>query len=711
MSDFLAAARAWYDAGYCVVPAHSDGSKRPWGSWEKYQVERLPFDELAALLDTGKFDAIGVICGHVSGNVEMIELEARAAQRGSMGFLRDLAQRNGIAELLDRLVTGCSELTPTFGTHYYARCSDRPIAGNLKLAREPGENNTVNVLAETRGEGGFSITWPSPGRSGHPEGRTYLLAPGSHPSNTPTFTGEEIDQLHWLFSQLDDMPAAPAAPATQPISLPTGTLTSWDDYQTRTTWAELLTPHGWTFMHHGQRNGHTNDTWCRPGKNPSDGPSATTAGEDGPMYVFSSSTTLPTEEGLSKFYVYAHYEHNGDMQAAARALYAAGYGERLTADLLPAWDGPNPLASHDILTAATDPEQDSDDITTWADLSWITTGERRDPPPPTHLTTVNGNRLFYTARINGLFGDPETAKSWIAMAAIAEALEEGQRAAYLDADHNGANEIATRLISLGAPPHHVANSNHFRVYEPEHGQGLLDFVDHMLEWAPHITVIDSLGEIVPMLGLKSTDNDDLTRAIRRIIKPLAHTAASCVITIDHLPKSQEARVSGYAIGGIAKKRAVDGSYLLCEAITPPAPGRLGKIKLGVEKDRHGHVRGAAAGRTAGIFHLDSTSHDTITWKIEVPVANANGDAILHTGVMEAISRYLEMQPGHSAPSKNTLVKAISGQGTFGPNAVSVGIEDLVEIGAVRVQGDGRRKAHPVVLIQPYREIGGLDVAI
>lgn len=710
----VAAAREWYDAGYCVVPAHSDGGKRPWGSWEKYQQQRLPFDELEALLGTGKFNGIGVICGHVSGNVEMIELESIATQRESISFLRDQARQNNISHLLDALIGGCSELTPSFGSHYFARCSDKPVPGNTKLARElDRESGEVRVLAETRGEGGFVIVAPSPGRKGHPDGRVYFLAPNTHPANTPTFTGEELDQLHWLFSQLNDMPEAePVRVATPPIPVVGDSLTSWDDWSGQTTWHDLLAPNGWTFMYHGQRNGHPNDTWCRPNKEPKDGPSATTAGDDGPMYVFSSSSTLPTEEGLSKFYVFAHYHHGGNLQEAARALYAAGYGDRVQSDPLPAWDGPNPLHVPNALIApvaavavAVDPEA-ADDSTEYADLSWLLTGERRDPPPPTHLTREDGARLFYSGRINGLFGDPETAKSWIAMCAIVEALKDGQRAAYLDADHNGANEIASRLISLGAATRHVADPDRFRVYEPEHGQALLDFVDQMTAWSPHIVIIDSLGEIVPMLGLKSTDNDDLTKAIRRIIKPLAHTIGACVITIDHLPKGQEARASGYAIGGIAKKRAVDGSYFLCEAIAPPAPGKLGKIRLTVEKDRHGHVRGSSAGRTAGLYILDSTAPGHIKWHVEVPATDSEGKT-MPTGCMESVSRYLEAQPEMTAPSVNSFSELL---GPFVKVTVERAVKAMEGIGAVEVVKAGRGKASTVRLVHPFRENGGLNVA-
>jgi hypothetical protein len=713
-----AAAREWYDAGYCVVPAHEDGGKRPWGLWKQYQSERLPIEEVEALLNTGNYTGIGVITGHVSGNVEMIELEGRAVRNGSLDFLRDLAKRNHIDELFDRLIHGCSELSPNVGHHFFARCSDEPIPDNMKLARQKNrETGEVEVLSETRGNGGFVIVAPSPGRKGHPEGMRYIFFKGQ-PANTPEMTGDELRQLRWLFSQLDDMPEEAAkrtkAPTVQ-LASKGDELTPWADWAAKTTWAQILEPHGWQFMYSGQRDGHPNDTWCRPGKKPSDGPSATTAGEEGAMYVFTTSTTLPSEQGMSKLFVYAHYNHNDDMSAAGSALYAAGYGDRHEVDLLPAWEGPNPLHVPNVLidpimpTSSTPSEEAAaEEPLTYADLGWIISGERRDPPPPTHLSTTKGNQLFYRARINGLFGDPETAKSWIAMSAITEALNEGERAAYLDVDHNGANEIASRMMALGARRELVADPDTFRIYEPEHGKGLLEFIAQMHEWKPNIVAVDSLGEIVPMLGLKSTDNDDLTKAIRAILKPLAHVIEACVITIDHLPKGKDARDSGYAIGGIAKKRAVDGSYFLCEAIHPPAPGKVGKIRLTVEKDRHGHVRGAAAGRVAGEFILDSTTADVIDWKIDVPAATPSG-GILHTGAMSAISAYLENQPEQSAKSINQIVKDVDQISPFSPETIRLAVYDLQEMGAVAIEKGGQGKAAKVVLINSYAELGEVNV--
>jgi hypothetical protein len=60
--------------GICAVPVATDGSKRPaLANWKLYQ-ERLPTpDELLTWFASA--EGVGVICGKVSGNLEMLELE------------------------------------------------------------------------------------------------------------------------------------------------------------------------------------------------------------------------------------------------------------------------------------------------------------------------------------------------------------------------------------------------------------------------------------------------------------------------------------------------------------------------------------------------------------------------------------------------------------------------------------------------------------
>lgn len=276
------------------------------------------------------------------------------------------------------------------------------------------------------------------------------------------------------------------------------------------------------------------------------------------------------------------------------------------------------------------------------DLSWILTGEAPLTPPPAYTHRTDGHALFYAGKVNGVFGDPESGKSWLAQTAIVEALNDGGTAAMIDVDHNGADHTSARLILLGARPDHLADQTRFRYYEPEDNEQLLAAVDEITSWHPDVYILDSVGEVLPMMGVKSVDNDEITAALRRTCLPPA-TAGCCVITIDHLPKNPDSRQSGYAIGGTAKKRMMRGSYLRVEVRTQPAPGQIGRTTIRIEKDTSGELRKVTPGGYVGTFILDSTRPGCTTWSVDretAPVDHTTG-AVRRTKYMEAVSRYVE----------------------------------------------------------------------
>lgn len=275
------------------------------------------------------------------------------------------------------------------------------------------------------------------------------------------------------------------------------------------------------------------------------------------------------------------------------------------------------------------------------DLTWILTGEEPEQAPPVFCRRTDGHALFYAGKVNGIFGDPEAAKTWLAQTAIVEALNAGLTAAMIDVDHNGPNHTAARLLLLGARLEHIADPERFRYYEPEDADQLRAAVTDITARRPAVVLIDSLGEVLPMLGVKSTDNDEITSALRLVCQPPAN-AGSCVITIDHLPKSTEARVTGYAIGGTAKKRVMRGSYIRAEARTQPAPGQIGRITLRIEKDTVGELRKVTPGGYAGTFVLDSTKDKITTWTISRDDSPITDDGRFRpTHLMDAVSRYVE----------------------------------------------------------------------
>lgn len=258
------------------------------------------------------------------------------------------------------------------------------------------------------------------------------------------------------------------------------------------------------------------------------------------------------------------------------------------------------------------------------------------PPKPVLLTRVDGHSLFYASKVNVLFGDPECGKTWIALAAVEEALRVGRKASVIDLDHNGAGEILTRLMLLGAKPGVLGDPDRFRLAEPEGADDLIQVVHALKSWRAAVAVVDSLGELVPMLGLNSSNPDDYTSAHRRALTPLA-TVGAVVIAIDHLPKGEESRERGQT-GTMAKKRAINGISLRVIVAEQFAPGRGGAASMTIEKDRPGGVRAhcpvAGKNQPAGRFVMTPGPGNTLTWRVTEPRAATGSDLVRDEDVAE-----------------------------------------------------------------------------
>ena len=107
--------------------------------------------------------------------------------------------------------------------------------------------------------------------------------------------------------------------------------------------------------------------------------------------------------------------------------------------------------------------------------------------------------------------------------------------------------------------------------EPVHPTHLDAVVADAQQWRPDVAVVDSVGELLPFLGLNTNSADDYTAAHRRVLTPLAR-AGACVIGIDHLAKNAESRSQG-ATGTHAKRRATGGASLRVTLLDTFAPGQ------------------------------------------------------------------------------------------------------------------------------------------
>ena len=330
-------ALTWFDAGCSIVPVRADGSKKPQMDWKQYQQTRATREKVAQWFKTSPNSGIAVICGTVSGNLEMAEIEAAATTSEHLDRVEDAMVSHGVQEAWRMLQDdGYMEFTPSGGIHFLYRISDHEVPGNTKIANRPPNAEELEespklrsvTLAETRGEGGFVIVSPTQGTV-HKSGDAWTAAPGSIEGKIPTITWATRNLLHRALSEaLDEMPEMPAFEPRQmtQVSRPAGDILPGEDFNNRESWDNLLMDYGWQYHSVNVQGG---DLWTRPGKRVIDGHSASlgTHGSDN-LYVWSSAADLPTHNPLSKFAFYAHMEHRGDFSAAGRALYALGYGTR-----------------------------------------------------------------------------------------------------------------------------------------------------------------------------------------------------------------------------------------------------------------------------------------------------------------------------------------------------------------------------------------------
>jgi hypothetical protein len=224
----------------------------------------------------------------------------------------------------------------------------------------------------------------------------------------------------------------------------------------------------------------------------------------------------------------------------------------------------------------------------WGDVRGLLSGELPEPPKPEALFRSDGHAVLYSGQVNMFYGEPESGKTWVALAAIAETILNGGKAVFIDLDHNGLLAIVTRLIFLGVTQNLLMNPDRFRSIEPEDADELKRVIKFLKLWKPDVAVVDSVGELLPALNLNSSNPDDFTKAHTSVLKPLA-MVGSCVIVIDHVPKNVENKVHG-PTGTAAKKRAIGGAMIRVVVKSGFAPGQGGSCFLAITKDRHGGLK-------------------------------------------------------------------------------------------------------------------------
>lgn len=302
---------------------------------------------------------------------------------------------------------------------------------------------------------------------------------------------------------------------------------------------------------------------------------------------------------------------------------------------------------------------------TWRrrDLSAAMNGK---PEQPTLLARADKRCLFYAGKINSLIGESESGKSWLALLAVAQEIEAGRNVVYVDFEDTD-RTLVQRLVALGVAPEVIVERVAYISPEETLTPSAAEFLAvELAAGDPSLAVLDGVNAAMARLGLDSNSTTDATRFSQVLLSRLVAGGAG-VVTIDHVSKNKETRGKG-GIGSQAKRAMISGAAITCEVITPFGRGMQGKIKLIIDKDRHGGVRETAAyGKNPGTVLIRSqTDPDRVRIEISPEDGNTaptNDDgapaAFRPTGLMDKISRYLARE---GAPlSQRAIEREVGGR--------------------------------------------------
>jgi hypothetical protein len=650
MDDVIDYAETYAANGWPVIPIIPGGKRPPMHSWQHVATTQLDtIHQWFANQYTGH--GIGVATGN---GLFILDIDVADGKAGDE-TLHELQQLHG------PLPDTATVLTGSGGVHYYFTHPD-----HIEIRNDAGRRLGQGI--DVRGTGGQCVAPPTV----HANGTPYTWVGGEPAPIAPA--------PQWLLHLLTHTEPTP----TQ-HKAPQGPTTGNDDsiaarYNQNTTWAELLTADGWTLTH-TDRTGEQH--WTRPGKDERDGTSATVNwnGQD-MMRVFTTAIAWLPETAYSRFGYYACRHHAGDRSAAAKHLH------ELETAAFNTWQNNLPVTMPTNTPPADDPELqhgwEPTDLAAIINHGW-------EPVQPELLQRADGAHLLYPQRINALYGESGSGKTWVAMAAAAQTIAKGQRVLFLDfEDHPGS--VTDRMRMLGCDNAQLIDL--FTYISPV--MPYSDRAGHYLEQLiittnVELCIIDSTGEAVSMDGINPNADEEIAAWFRRVPRRLTRAGAT-VLLLDHVPKSNESN-KRFAIGSQRKLAAIDGASYRVDATTPPAKGMEGKLKLTVAKDRHGNYQHGSTVANITVADTQSGIHVTIT----------DPNHTQPNAIMETISRVL----GMGTTTQNRLMDACQ------PNPrrqVKDSLEEMIALGYVeRTVRTGKGGGFNLTLMQRFDPIDTLTI--
>jgi hypothetical protein len=326
------------------------------------------------------------------------------------------------------------------------------------------------------------------------------------------------------------------------------------------------------------------------------------------------------------------------------------------------------------------------------DLTAVLSGDYQTPEP--EIGDVEGNPfgLFYSGRINSVFGDSGSGKSWLLAFVISQVIKAGRDALVIDYEDSPAS-LAARLQQVGLTTEQIIA--HLVYVSPQERWDLKGASNLLLALEGRsvaVAVIDSTGEGMAQDGINPNADEEVAKWFQGAARTLATTGAA-VVLIDHVVKSRESgRNSEFASGSQRKRAAINGAAYFLEAVVSPSRDRDGLLKVVVRKDRFGWRQ---HGSTAAEIKMVNGDDGSVEMTATQP-ASGSGDPWKPETLMRRVCDALTDAAGPL--SRAAIKKTVTGKGQY----VDVAIENLLADGNC-TQAIGERGAKLVTLVRHMDE--------
>lgn len=288
-------------------------AKTPYKEWKKYQYEIIDRAVLFQEMTDKDTTAIAMICGAISGNLEVIDFDVK--YKPGIDAVVISAMRELYPDIFAKLRT---HRTRSGGTHLIYRIADHEVPASTHLAEREAtpeeiaanpKGKKTRCFIETRGTGGMATAPPSLG---------YAII-----NNIPvqTITWEERCSIIELCKAYNEYIVE-----EKPYKPPKSEVDYYDEnpfahYNRTVDPVELFKEYGWTYVRK-----HGDYIWfTRPG------------GRRGEVHagyntntctyrVWGTKADLDSERSYTPSTILAHYRFNGDKALAYAHLVQQGYG-------------------------------------------------------------------------------------------------------------------------------------------------------------------------------------------------------------------------------------------------------------------------------------------------------------------------------------------------------------------------------------------------